>query len=107
MGLRAAAKALFETDVPKLENPEEQEAFADFLAALAGGNGKVTREIARDVPGCSGAVEFIAAQAAGVPFRLYEMTETGPREVTDDVRTHILNGDTNDLMDATSMKEAL
>ena len=47
MGLKAAAKALFETDVPKPENPEEQEAFADFLAALAGGNGKVTREIAR------------------------------------------------------------
>lgn len=103
MGLKAAIKALRE---PENNDAADSEAFADFLAAL-NGNGKVTREIARDVPGCSGAVEFIAAQAAGVPFRLYEMTETGPREVTDDVRTHILNGDTNDLMDATSMKEAL
>lgn len=107
MGLKAAAKALFETDVPKPENSEEQEAFADFLAALAGGNGKVTREIARDVPGCSGAVEFIAAQAAGVPFKLYKMTDTGLEEVTDDPRVNIVNGDTNDLMDGTSMKEAL
>lgn len=102
------------TGNPEARAEDEQDAaaaktdaeFADFLAAL-NGSGRVTRAVACDVPGVAGAVEFIAAQAAGVPLKLYQVTADGLKEKRNDRRVRLLNDDTGDLLDGTSMKEAL
>ena len=64
----------------------------------------VTREEAIGIPPVAASVEFISSTLASIPIKLYEKNKDGnKKELTNDYRLELLNGDTNDLMDAGQM----
>ena len=68
----------------------------------------VTREEAIGIPPVAASVEFISSTLASIPIKLYEKNKDGnKKELTNDYRLELLNGDTNDLMDAGQMKKSV
>lgn len=67
----------------------------------------LTVEQALAIPGLSGSVNFIADKIAQLPIRLFERTENGVLEITDDHRLYLLNVDTGDTMTPYTMKQAV
>lgn len=67
----------------------------------------MTREKAMQIPALAGAVNEIAETVANVPIKLYKRSEKRVEEVKGDWRTHLLNEDTGDALDANMMKQAL
>ena len=56
------------------------EKFMDLLSVLNGMDG-IGKNTALNIPAVAGGIEFITAQAAAVPFRLYRRTAKGLEEV--------------------------
>lgn len=77
-----------------------------LLSALISGE-TITREKALTLPAVSGAVDLISNCVACMPVKLYKVKQGKVEEVTDDVRTSLLNGDTKDTLDAFQMKKAM
>ena len=71
--------------------------FAEFLGILNGVD-RISKTTAMNIPAVAGGIEFITAQAAAVPFRLYRRTDKGLEEVKKDERAEVLNYDTGDLL---------
>lgn len=67
----------------------------------------MTREKAMQIPALAGAVNEIAETVANVPIKLYKRGAKRVEEVKGDWRTHLLNEDTGDTLDANMMKQAL
>lgn len=82
------------------------EKFMDLLSVLNGMDG-ISKNTAMNIPAVAGGVEFITAQAAAVPFRLYRRTAKGLEEVKKDSRAGVLNYDTGDLLSNTEMLQSL
>lgn len=82
------------------------EKFMDLLSVLNGMDG-ISKNTALNIPAVAGGIEFITAQAAAVPFRLYRRTDKGLEEVEKDARAGVLNYDTGDLLSNTEMLQSL
>ena len=105
-----AAQALAEPAAAGAETKDSGQVigdtFAEFLGALAGVD-RISRTTALNIPALAGGVEFITAQAAAVPFKLYRRTDRGLEEVQDDERAQVLNLNAGDLLSNTEMLQAL
>lgn len=80
--------------------------FAEFLGILNGVD-RISKTTAMNIPAVAGGIEFITAQAAAVPFRLYRRTDKGLEEVKKDERAEVLNYDTGDLLSCAEMLQSL
>ena len=75
-----------------------------LLRALIRGE-PITREQAMTVPAVSGAVDLIAGMIASMPVKLYKRIGRDVKEITDDTRTRMLNGDTQDTLNGYELKK--
>ena len=104
-------------DIPEVET-EKRDGNTGFrpddpaadLARAFGLNESITFEKAMQLPPISASIDFISSICARVPIKLYResIEEEGTRteEVTDDIRTELLNGNTGDSLNAYQMKKA-
>lgn len=67
----------------------------------------IDRDKAMMLPAVSGAVDFITSAVACMPVRLYRTTKGVVKEVENDPRTKMLNGDTGDTLDGFQLKKAM
>lgn len=102
-------------DIPETEKRDDNTGFrpddpAADLARAFGLNEAMTFEKAMQLPPISASIDFISSICARVPIKLYResIEEEGTRteEVTDDIRTELLNGNTGDSLNAYQMKKA-
>lgn len=102
-------------DMPETEKRDDNTGFrpddpAADLARAFGLNEAMTFEKAMQLPPISASIDFISSICARVPIKLYresiEEEETRTEEVTDDIRTELLNGNTGDSLNAFQMKKA-
>lgn len=77
-----------------------------LLTAVINGE-PITREQALSIPSVAANVDFISNCIASMPVKLYKRKDGHVEEVTDDIRTQLLNSDTGDTLDAFQMKKAL
>jgi len=77
-----------------------------LLRALLNGE-VITREKALTLPVVNGCVDFISNTIASMPIKLYKESKGRIKEVTDDSRVILLNGDTGDTLDAFQMRKAM
>lgn len=75
-----------------------------LLRALIKGE-QIDREKAMTVPAVSGAVDLIAGMIASMPVKLYKQNGKNIEEITDDPRTQMLNGDTQDTLNGYELKK--
>lgn len=75
-----------------------------LLRALLKGE-QIDREKAMTVPAVSGAVDLIAGMIASMPVKLYKRNGKNIEEITDDPRTQMLNGDTQDTLSGYELKK--
>lgn len=75
-----------------------------LLRALIKGE-VIDREKAMTVPAVSGAVDLIAGMIASMPVKLYKRNKQNVEEITDDPRTQMLNGDTQDTLNGYELKK--
>ena len=103
------------SDMPETEKRDDNTGFrpddpAADLARAFGLNEAMTFEKAMQLPPISASIDFISSICARVPIKLYresiEGEETRTEEVTDDIRTELLNGNTGDSLNAFQMKKA-
>ena len=105
-------------DIVNMDIPEKRDDNTGFrpddpaadLARAFGLNEAMTFEKAMQLPPISASIDFISSICARVPIKLYResIEEEGTRteEVTDDIRTELLNGNTGDSLNAYQMKKA-
>lgn len=74
-----------------------------LLEAWLGAN-ELTREKAMGISAVSACVRLIGDKIATVPLKLYEKKDGEVKEIEDDFRVRLLNGDTGDTMNATEMR---
>ena len=77
-----------------------------LLTAVINGE-PITREQALSIPSVAANVDFISNCIAAMPVKLFKRKDGHVEEVTDDIRTRLLNNDTGDTLDAFQMKKAL
>ena len=75
-----------------------------LLRALIKGE-QIDREKAMTVPAVSGAVDLIAGMIASMPVKLYKRNGKNIEEITNDPRTQMLNGDTQDTLNGYELKK--
>lgn len=71
------------------------------------GNAEISVGEALSIPGFSGALNYISDKIAQLPVKLYERTENGVCEISDDKRLYLLNADTGDTMTPYQLKQAV
>ena len=99
----------------RAEEPQqtEEDVSTDYtLRALLGNDEVMTVDKAMQIPTYAACVNFIADTIAMLPVKLYKMEndESGKRiikEIEDDPRVRMLNGDTGDTLSAVEMKTAM
>lgn len=79
---------------------------AELLTAYFGGKTNITADIAMQIPAIARCVDMIAGAVAMLPIKMYQKTDKGVEEITDDNRIKILNGDTGDTLTADAMRYA-
>lgn len=77
-----------------------------LLTAVINGE-PITREQALSIPSVAANVDFISNCIASMPVKLFKRKDGHVEEVTDDIRTRLLNNDTGDTLDAFQMKKAM
>lgn len=78
---------------------------SELLISALGGNTKLTVNTALQVPAVAHCVDMIASAIAALPIKLYRKEDNGKvKEITDDSRLKILNGETGDTMNADNMR---
>ena len=79
----------------------------DSLAQMLAGI-EITKENAEEIPAISACIDFVSNVIAALPVKLYrDELDGSTEEVTDDIRTMLLNDDTGDLLDPVQMKKAV
>lgn len=69
---------------------------------------EITKETAEEIPAVSSCVDFISDMIAALPVKLYrDELDGSTEEVTDDIRTILLNDETGDILDPVQMKKAV
>lgn len=100
-----------ETPAPTQTNSEqilgEGGTVSDVLLTTIINGGSITRAQALSIPSVAANVDFISNCIAAMPVKLYKRKDGHVEEVTDDIRTRLLNSDTGDTLDAFQMKKAL
>ena len=100
-----------ETPAPTQTNAEqilgEGGTVSDVLLEAILNGGSITREQALSIPSVAANVDFISNCIAAMPVKLYKRKDGHVEEITDDIRTQLLNSDTGDTLDAFQMKKAL
>lgn len=86
---------------PETESKEEEV----LLASLS--DDRLTKEQAMNVPTFAACINKVAETVSTIPIRLYRMQGKELEEVTDDIRTRLLNDDTGDTLDGVQFKRAL
>ncbi len=77
-----------------------------LLKALIQGE-PITREKALMLPAVSAAVDYIGNCVACMPIQLYKQKQGKVEPIENDNRIRLLNGDTNDTLDAFQLKKAM
>jgi HK97 family phage portal protein len=96
------------TSTPTVTETEKEMPVNDvLLKALLSGQ-PITRAEAMTVPAVCAAVDFISNTIASMPVKLYRYAESSHtiKEMKNDTRVELLNGDTGDTLDAFQMKKA-
>jgi HK97 family phage portal protein len=95
----------------RLRKKERAEPFAPennvedvLLRSLLKGE-PIDREKAMTLPAVSGAVDLISGMIASMPVKLYKREGENVVEILDDVRTSLLNGDTQDTLNGYELKK--
>lgn len=100
-----------ETPAPTQTNSEQKlgegGTVSDVLLEAIINGGTITRAQALSIPSVAANVDFISNCIAAMPIKLYKRKDGHVEEVTDDIRTQLLNSDTGDTLDAFQMKKAL
>jgi HK97 family phage portal protein len=100
-----------ETPAPTQTNSEQKlgegGTVSDVLLEAIINGGTITRAQALSIPSVAANVDFISNCIAAMPVKLYKRNDGHVEEVTDDIRTQLLNSDTGDTLDAFQMKKAL
>ena len=100
-----------ETPAPTQTNADkilgEGGTVSDVLLEAMLNGGSITREQALSIPSVAANVDFISNCIAAMPIKLYKRKDGHVEEITDDIRTQLLNNDTGDTLDAFQMKKAL
>ena len=79
----------------------------DSLAQMLAGI-EITKENAEEIPAISACIDFISSVISALPVKLYrDELDGSTEEVTDDIRTMLLNDDTGDILDPVQMKKAV
>jgi len=65
----------------------------------------ITRDNALKIPTVSACINLIAEKIAELPIRLYEKSDGEVKEIAEDKRIKLLNGDTGDTINATEMRK--
>lgn len=86
--------------------PTAQVVTADWVEQI-GASEQITRAQAMNIPAVAAGVKLIADAVAGLPVRLYERLDGKTREVTDDPRPALLNGETGDSLTGEQLKTAM
>lgn len=73
------------------------------LIALLGTTGTLTRAAALEIPSVSANINKLANTISQLPVRLYVKSDGKVREITDDPRIKLLNGETGDTLDTVEM----
>lgn len=76
-----------------------------LLIALLGGSASINKEQAMQIPTVRACIGLIADRISALPIKLYEETAGEVKEITDDKRLRLLNGDTGDTLNATELKK--
>lgn len=97
----------FEKREEPQSTPEVTPPVSDVLLSALLNNETITREKALTLPAVSGAVDLISNAVACMPVKLYKYKDGKVEEVEKDQRVKLLNGDTNDTLDAFQMKKAM
>ena len=89
--------------VEKRSDVSESEPTVSLLRLLDGVTGVLTREAALEIPSVSANIEKLAATVSQLPVKLYRKDDGKVREITDDSRLRLLNGETGDTLDTVEM----
>lgn len=77
------------------------------LDEIIRGEAAISEETALAIPAFSAALDFIAGIAAGIEAKLYRATDGKVVEVCGEMRTRLLNDDTQDILSGYELKKAL
>lgn len=92
---------------PRETNLDENSVSSELLYSLLDPD-IIDRTKALDIPAVSACVHKISDTVASLPVRLYKKDEDGiTKELVDDPRVELLNGDTGDTLDAFQLKKEL
>lgn len=89
------------------ETPEVTPPVDNVLLQALLNDEPITKEKALTLPSVSSAVDFISSSIASMPVKLYKYKNGKVEEQEKDTRVQLLNGDTEDMLDAFQMKKAL
>lgn len=68
---------------------------------------EMTKDKVMSIPAVSSNVDFISGIIASMPIKLYRKKNEQVEEVTNDIRTRLLNSDTGDTLDGFQFKKAI
>lgn len=83
---------------PEVRADSKETMSVDNLISSLIGEDKMTRDKALQIPTVSGCINLIANIVSSLDIKLYEQEGDKTREITDDIRTVILNKDTGDKL---------
>lgn len=94
----------------KKEKRAEETGTATFdssllTALLNGSSQSITKANAMQVPTVAACINMIAEKIAELPIKLYEKSDGEVKEIADDNRIKLLNGDTGDTINATELRK--
>lgn len=95
--------SFFETRTQEVDKVMDSDILSAFL-----GNDYMTRERALEIPTVAASVRLIGDTVSSLPIKLYRKLPNGDtEEVTDDIRTKLLNQDTGDTLSSNQMISAI
>lgn len=96
-------KNLFRTE----ENRMSEKEFEAILTGKLGDSEAIEKKKALNIPAVATSIEFISNTIAGLPVKLYSVSNGDVKEVENDYRLKLLNAETGDLLDAYQWKKTL
>lgn len=89
------------------EDTLTEESIADPLLSALIGRTSVDRDTVMNIPAVSSCINMIADTVSELKVKLYRKEADRIEEVTDDIRTFLLNEETGDTLDAVQFKKAM
>lgn len=76
-----------------------------LLKAFIGGTSYIDKTSAMEIPAVQACVDLISDVISTLPICLYEEKKGEVKKITDDIRVHLLNKDTGDVLNGTALKK--